>query len=216
MLRQQQLEQIKEALSGPLPGWPMQKRMAPEGRTSTDRQMLVQDDYRESSVLMLLYPNTDEVLHFVLIRRPEYDGVHSGQIAFPGGAREGNESLETTALRETYEEIGVPGDHITLLGTLSPMYIPPSNFMVYPYVGYYPTRPTYIPDRREVAEIIEPPLHLLTDKTIVQYEPRDLHRLGRTIVPCYAICGHKVWGATAMMLSEFAAILEQHLQIVSD
>ncbi len=67
-----------------------------------------------------------------------------------------------------------------------------------------------------MAEIIEPPLHLLTDKTIVQYEPRNLHRLGRTVVPCYDICGHKVWGATAMMLSEFAAILEQHLQPISD
>ncbi len=204
-----QIEKIKEALNQPLPGWRMQKRMAPENRlTDIDRMTMARDDHRESSVLLLLHPNTDDQLHFVLIRRPEYEGVHSGQIALPGGAREKDESLKMTALRETYEEIGIPARNITLLGRLSSMYIPPSNFVVYPYVGYHPTRPVYNPNTREVAEIIESPLRLLTEKTARRSESRQFPQIGRAKVPYYDIFGHKVWGATAMMLSEFAAILE--------
>lgn len=213
MTPQAHIEKIKGALGQSLPGWPMQRRMAPENRrTDIDRRRLIRDDHRESSVLLLLYPDETNQLFFVLIRRPEYDGVHSGQIALPGGAREAGESLETTALREAYEEIGIVADNIALLGALSPMYIPPSNFMVYPHVAYQPSKPAYTQNVREVAEIIEPPISILTDETIVQYEPREFPIFGRVVIPYYNIFGHKVWGATAMILSEFAAIIEQYLQ----
>lgn len=211
MVLPRRIEKIKQALHQPLPGWQMQKRMAPENRaTDIDRMTMIADDHRESSVLLLLHPHRDDQLRFILIRRPEYEGVHSGQIALPGGARENNEALYMTALRETYEEIGVPAKNIILLGQLSPLYIPPSKFVVYPYVGYHPTRPVYKPDIREVAEIIESPLHLLTEESIRQFEFREFPRTGPAKVPFYNIFGHKVWGATAMMLAEFIAVLEDY------
>lgn len=205
------IEDIKAALSEPLPGWDMQRRMAPQNRrTDIDRGFLVRDDYRESSILLLLYPNNDD-LHFILIRRPEYEGVHSGQIAFPGGRREGDESYETTALREAYEEVGVSPEDIRILGALTSMYIPPSNFMVFPFVGYHETKPIFTPDAREVAEILEPSVQVLADQSIWQWEYREFPNVGRAKIPFLNICGHKVWGATAMILSEFTAILETSL-----
>lgn len=207
------VSEIEAALKRPLPGWSSQKQMAPENRrTDISRMMLMREDHRQSSVLVLLYPNEDQHLHFVLIRRPEYDGVHSGQIALPGGGREGDEDLQTTALRETYEEIGVPAPQIVLLGALSPLYIPPSNYMVYPHVGYCAARPNYRPSPREVAEIIEPPLALLLDERLRRDEYRHFPQVGRARVPYYEIEGHKVWGATAMMLAEFAAIIRPYWQ----
>ena len=204
-----QIEQLRQTLRRPLPGWARQRRMAPENRpTDIDRMSLVRDDHRESSVLLLLYPDQAARLHFVLIRRPEYEGVHSGQIAFPGGAREADETPQTTALREADEEIGVPAEMVTVLGSLTSLYIPPSNFMVYPFVGYCRCRPAYRPNQREVAEILEPPLAMLVDETIVCHEYRHLSQIGRAKIPYYDVFGHKVWGATAMMLAEFSALVE--------
>ena len=207
MILPTQINHLQQALAQPLPGWAVQRRMAPENRRlDRDRKLLAPDNYRESSVLLLLYPNHRQ-LHFVLIRRPTYEGVHSGQIAFPGGRREGEESYEATALRETQEEIGILPEEITLLGSLSSIYIPPSNFMVYPFVGFVPAQPIYRPDEREVAEILEPSLSLLTDEVVRRQEQRHFPNIGWANVPYFDIFGHKVWGATAMMLMEFSAIV---------
>jgi 8-oxo-dGTP pyrophosphatase MutT (NUDIX family) len=203
---------LKHALAQPLPGWERQQLMAPENRrTDISRMGLARDDYRESSVLLLLYPDEAGQLHFVLTKRPEYDGVHSGQISFPGGRKEPGEQPQETALREAREEIGVPAAQITVLGQLSRLYIPPSNFMVYPFVGFCPARPAFKPSPREVAQIIEPPLALLFDEATCCEEYRQFPQIGRARIPYLNLLGHKVWGATAMILSEFAAIVEKHL-----
>lgn len=154
-----------------------------------------------SAVLLLLYPQLGS-LYFVMIKRPEYPGVHSGQIGFPGGRRENGETFLETALREANEEIGVEAAQVDIIGKLTPIYIPPSDFEVHPFVGYASERPMWRPDPTEVAGIIEMPVRALLDHTIKvreQWTIRDF----TLDVPFYAFQGHKIWGATAIMLSEF-------------
>lgn len=158
-------------------------------------------------MLVLLYPHSStNDLWLTLIKRPDYEGVHAGQICLPGGRRESAETLEQTALRETHEEIGVDPGQVTLIGRLSPFYVPPSNHQVYPFVGYAMDRPQFQPCATEVAELIEQPLAALLDPANRRQEVRDLKRWGRTQVPYFAMGTHKVWGATAMMLSEFVEL----------
>jgi 8-oxo-dGTP pyrophosphatase MutT (NUDIX family) len=208
-LLQLTIEEIQRALAGPLPGRAGQERMAP--RPDLDRWSLP-PDCRESGVLLLFYPHTtgshQPELHFVLTRRTEYPGVHSGQISFPGGRREAEESLPMTALREAHEEIGVLPHTLELLGSLSPLYIPPSNFCIYPFVAYSPTRPIFRLDPTEVAELLETPLSLLFDPTLHKEELEYLpNRREKVVVPFFDLFGHRVWGATAMMLGELLTLL---------
>jgi 8-oxo-dGTP pyrophosphatase MutT (NUDIX family) len=180
-----------------------QLRMAPQPRPF--RRSDVPGTPKLASVLVLLYP-VGAALSFVLMRRTEYEGVHSGQISLPGGKREGDETFEQTALRETFEEIGV-SDPVEILGALTTVYVPPSDFEIHPFVGYLPHRPIWSPDTEEVAEIVEAPLYLLLDPAIKGVE--EWMRSGNPLtVPFYGIAQHKVWGATAVMLSEFEARLQ--------
>lgn len=199
-------QKIKEALQKPLPGAEGQAPLSPEGRYPADRLLEIPDNYREGAVLLLLYPRGSE-LNFVLTRRAEYDGVHSGQIALPGGGREPGEAFQDTALRETWEEVGVPTNRISILGALTRLYIPPSNYMVYPFVGYTPAEPVFRRDRHEVAEIMQVPLSVITDPHNRHTEMRNHPQLGRVHIPYMLIHGYKVWGATAMILSEFSELL---------
>lgn len=156
---------------------------------------------REAGVLALLYP--DPELHIVLTRRNEGLRGHSGQISFPGGQRDAHDiSFTATAMRETCEELGICGDDITVLGTLSQIYIPPSNFNVYPTVGYIGEIPEFIPNPFEVSEVFSAPLTNLLDARYKQEEEWDFQNV-RVKIPFYNLNGHKVWGATAVMLSEF-------------
>jgi 8-oxo-dGTP pyrophosphatase MutT (NUDIX family) len=162
-------------------------------------------------VLILLYPHTvngtSPELHIALTRRPEYPGVHSGQISLPGGRRELGESLQRTALRETTEEIGVASEALTIIGNLSFLYTPPSNFCIYPFVAISTRRPRFKLDSREVAELIEAPLGLLASPTIRKQEVWHSEKYGERKIPFFEVFGHKVWGATAMILSEFLTLL---------
>lgn len=157
---------------------------------------------RLGAVLILLYQWRDD-LHVVLTRRRDDLQFHPGQISFPGGRHEPPETLEMTALREAHEEVGVALDEVELLGPLTPLYIPPSDFEVHPFVAWRHNgqRPSFTPDPREVAEIIETPLRGLFDPATRRHEPWEW-RGDRIEVPYFAVQGHKVWGATAMMLSE--------------
>lgn len=158
---------------------------------------------RLGGVLLLLYSAQGE-LHLVLTRRRPDLAAHPGQISFPGGRNEAPESLQVTALRETEEEIGMPAKAIRIMGTLTPIYIPPSDFHVYPFVGRVARsgRPSFTPEPAEVAEIIEVPLSPLLAPEARVEEWRDLGGQSM-VVPHFAVNGHKVWGATAIMLSEF-------------
>ena len=158
---------------------------------------------RIGSVLILLYCHSNE-LYLVLTRRRDDMRSHAGQISFPGGKREPDEPLAATALRETDEEIGIPAHQLTILGQLTPIYIMPSDFEVHPFVAWHVDgkRPSFHPAITEVAEIIEAPLHQLLDPSTRREEMWQIR--GRDLlVPFFHLGSHKVWGATAMMMSEF-------------
>ena len=160
-------------------------------------------------MLVLLYPMTPGgELHLVLTRRSDSVADHKGQISFPGGSVDPDDSSTAhTALREACEEIGVCNDDLRLLGDLTPLYIPPSDFRIYPHVSYLPQRPVFSPQPDEVAELIEVPIRHFLDANTVVWEDWTLR--GQPVrVPFYDVNGHKVWGATAMVLAEFAAVLE--------
>jgi 8-oxo-dGTP pyrophosphatase MutT (NUDIX family) len=198
------LAAIRQALSRPLPGRVAQMRMSTRPRPGLEVRPPGHQP-RQGGVLILLYPK-DGHLHFPLTRRTETLGDHKGQISLPGGAREGDEPLEWTALRETHEELGVDPRSVKVLGGLTPLYIFHSDYCITPYVAARPTRPTFVPDPVEVAELLEVPLLTLLDPAIQRKEEWVLHQT-LTRVPFYQIGEHKVWGATAMVLSEFEAVL---------
>ncbi|MEO8069081.1 MAG: CoA pyrophosphatase [Flavobacteriales bacterium] len=163
---------------------------------------------RESAVMILLHP-ADGTLRTTLIVRPRYDGVHSGQVAFPGGRREQDDKdLEATALREMEEEIGVGATGLKVIGALSTVYIPPSRSLVTPFVGHLASPPVYLPDPREVAQVFDASMEELLDPAAIGYTQRyiDIVR-SEASVPCFNLGGHEVWGATAMMLWELRELL---------
>ena len=194
-------DDLRAALALPdFDGFAAQRRMMPAARP-VGRPLGLTGEPRLGGVLALLYCAGD-ALTLVLTRRPDYGGVHGGQVSFPGGRHEPPETLEATALRETAEEIGVPPEEVELLGTLTPLYILPSDFEVHPFVGRARNgRPNFVPDPREVAEIVEAPFDLLLDPATRLEEEWELRGLTMR-VPFFLIGPHKVWGATAMMLSE--------------
>lgn len=190
-----------------LPGIPAQKQMAP--RTDIDARFVeaASVNARQGAVLILFYPDDGEIW-FPLIQRPTYQGAHSGQIALPGGKMDpGDHDLVETALRETEEEIGVDRNIIKTIGTLTPLFIPASNFKILPVVGYVPLKPVFVPDAFEVKSIIHAKLHDLRDappliKTI------SLASGIKVEAPYYNVMDHVVWGATAMILSEMFYLLK--------
>jgi len=163
----------------------------------------------QASVIMLLYPG-EHGLSLPLIHRAEHPGdVHSGQISLPGGSREPGETPVDTALREAGEELGV-GAGIEILGELSPLYIAPSDFEVTPFVGWLPVRPRWRPDEREVVEVLECSLAWLFEAPRKHIE--DWAFEGYSLrVPWYEVTGHRVWGATAILLGELEQRLRQTL-----
>jgi 8-oxo-dGTP pyrophosphatase MutT (NUDIX family) len=210
-LRFPTIKDIQEAMQRPRPGVSGQIKMAPQPARDGLNRWDWPDNCRLAAVLLLLYPHKAEdypsELHLVLTRRTEYPGTHSGQISLPGGRREGEESLQATALRETREEVGVPPDKVEVIGQLSPLYTPPSNFCIYPFVAFSTQRLRFQPEPLEVAEIIEVPLSLLLDSTTRREEVWHFPNKGERSVPFFNVFGHKVWGATAMILSEFLSLL---------
>ncbi len=176
-----------------------QRRMAPQPRVLRRPQNRPGQPHR-ASVIVLLYPG-DDGLAFPLIRRAEHPGdVHSGQIGLPGGAQEPGETPLETALREAREELGVEAA-VQIIGRLAPLYIPPSDFEVTPFVGTLAGRPRWQPQADEVVEVLEFPLGGLLDEARKHVEdwPFEGYSLR---VPWYDVQGYRVWGATAIMLSE--------------
>ena len=200
------IDDVRRALTRPRPGLEAQARMAPPYRRNQMAEMLNPPaDCKQAGVLILLYPQNG-LLCFPLTRRPDSVEFHKGQIGLPGGSRENAESLRQAALREAQEEIGVEQSAVEVLGQLTSLYILPSNFCVQPFVGYTPRRPDFQIEEKEVAELIEAPLEMLLDPASAHEEDWDI-RGESWRIPFYRFGPHKIWGATAMILAEFVALL---------
>jgi 8-oxo-dGTP pyrophosphatase MutT (NUDIX family) len=191
-----------------LPGQDAHELMMPSLRRSMPMDLSLIPDAKLSSVLLLLYPHQGQ-LYFPLTKRHDYKGTHGGQISLPGGKHEGQESRIETALREAEEEVGVPKDQIEVMGELTEMYIPPSNFKVLPVLGFLDERPTFVKEAYEVESILEVSIDEVfnTDNHKVMDIPVRNMTLKNT--PYFDIQGHVVWGATAMILSEMATLLRR-------
>lgn len=205
----QQIEWLKDRLKRSLPGKEAQERMTGRVLPMPDK---IPDNARPSAVLGLLFPSGD-VLTMLLIRRTSDGRAHSGQVSFPGGRYEtADGDLVTTALREANEEVGIISSDVTIIGALSPLYIPVSNFQVYPFIGFTEKKPEYILSESEVDSIIEIPLDELLHperKTRVEVtSPADKTFIRE--VPAYKLQdGTIIWGATAMIISELQVVLEE-------
>ncbi len=181
--------------------------MPPERRGLMHKIDFAKIQPKQAAVMMLVYPK-NQMAHLVLIQRNAYPGVHSSQIAFPGGKIElADADFTQTALRETHEEIGILPTQIELIRPFTEVYIPPSNFMVYPFLGYSNSELIFQPDPAEVAHIIELPLmEFLSDENVI-VQNMDTSYSKSIDVPSFKLQGHFVWGATAMMLSELKETL---------
>lgn len=201
---------LKNKIEKPLPGISAQYEMAHIKREKILYNSNESKEYKPSAVLILIFPNNNNQPTILLIERNSYNGYHSGQIALPGGKAEINDdSLQVTALREFFEETGSDITP-TIIGKLTPVYIPVSKFMVQPYIAYANKKPNFSINTREVAELIEwEILHLLDSNTIKQttVEPTLGYKLK---TPYFDVNGKVLWGATAMMLNELKWIINSN------
>ena len=203
------ITKLDKRLQSPLPGEKAQLLMGSDIRMNDFVFKQIDDTSKKSGVMILLYPN-QKCIYSVFIKRTEYNGTHSGQIALPGGKFEVcDENLVNTALRETSEEIGIDSSKIQILGQLTKLFIPPSNYIVYPSVGYITSKPCFIPEKTEVEKIIEYDISYLLKKEIIKIKEFKI-KTGFTFnAPYFDIHGQVVWGATAMIISEFVEILKE-------
>lgn len=188
-------------------------KMSPPYRLELAKRMKEKaKNAKTAGVMALFYPDKRAETHLILILRKTYKGVHSNQVGFPGGKYEDtDDDLMVTALRETEEEVGVPRDTVNVIKTISPLYIPPSNFMVHPYLGLIDRTPQFIKQDEEVEDILEVHLMDFLDEcnVITTNVPTSFNV--RVDVPAFKLNGHIVWGATAMMLGEIKDLLKQVL-----
>jgi 8-oxo-dGTP pyrophosphatase MutT (NUDIX family) len=197
------MDLLAQRLQQPLPAEQAHARMNSSARL---QKMALSwkpnDNTRKSAVLVLLYPHQESV-YFPLTLRHVYKGAHSGQVSLPGGRHElSDESLQATALRETQEEIGVNPDEIKIVGQLTELFVPASNFIIQPFVGIIPKQPQFATDAREVAQLFETDIaHLGIDANIKTTKISVAENIQIT-APYFDLHSQVVWGATAMILSE--------------
>ena len=187
------------------------KMIPPERIELLNNQDFSQITPKKAAILMLLYPKKS-ITHLALIVRNSYPGIHASQIAFPGGkVEEFDLSLSETALRETHEEIGISAKKVTVIRAFTEVYIPPSNFLVSPFLGFAEEELSFTICPDEVEEIIELPLYQFLDDEIVITVNMSTSYASNIQVPAFQINEHLVWGATAMMMSELKEILKKVL-----
>ncbi len=203
MLYKTIIEALKVFLRGALPKEKAWDIMSPEGRELYPKH---KNTPRKSAVLIALYKKDGEYC-FPILRRTKYNGPHSGQMGLPGGKVEpDDESIIYTALREAYEEIGIIPSHVHVIGELSELYIPVTNILVTPVVGYIDYEPQYIINKKEVDELFLIPVSYLFDKERKKSEVWDMSG-NKVNIPFYDFYNQTVWGATAMILSELEMVL---------
>ena len=201
------IEDIRKHLTYRLPGEDAHLPMSPNGRGKSSEAIKKSNNYRESAVALIIYENQNE-LKGILTERSPYRGMHSGEVCLPGGKMEEfDEDLKQTAIRESTEEIGLKYEHFELLGELTPVFIPVSNFSIQPFVFHYTEQPVFIKNIREVAEIFSFPIRQLFEEDIIKKKRIELS--GKRVlddIPYFDINNKVVWGATALILHEFKKI----------
>lgn len=202
------IKSLKDRLTKALPGVEAQFKMAPIHRAKFDVASLDPSSYRKSAVIVLLYRN-GESFSVPLLKRHDYKGNHSGQIGLPGGKHDDTDGeLVNTALRELNEETGLDQNDIEILGALTPVFIPVSSFYVQPFVGVYTGKEiVFNIDAREVKHLITLDINLLKDESIVTEGGIVSGEGYKVKTPYFSVEGEVVWGATAMILSEFKALI---------
>lgn len=204
------LDDFKSILQLGLPGEQAHLLLMPKSRPLSSAAKANSNSYRESAVGIVLHP-TPTSIECILIQRPTYEGVHSGQISFPGGKRdETDENLEFTARRECFEEIALPLGLGEMIHPLTEVFIPVSSFLVQPYIFYVEKLPELVGDEREVNSIFSFDIFSLQDESIIDRTSIQIGN-GMTLkdMPYFNIHGRVVWGATAMILSELKILLER-------
>ncbi|MDA9360175.1 CoA pyrophosphatase [Flavobacteriaceae bacterium] len=200
---------LPKVMDLPLPGIVAQKKMAPLFRLQEIiDNPLNENKAKKAAVLILFFPDAKGITNFVLIERVVYSGVHSGQISFPGGKRDfGDNTFWDTALREAQEEVGITYSDVEKIKELSRFYIPPSNFIVHPFVGFVRSRPIFVKEIKEVEKIIEVPLSKLLDSENETKGTVSTSYVGEINVPMYVFENVQVWGATATILAEMKELI---------
>lgn len=189
-------------------------KMSPPYRLDlADKMNAKSETARKAGVMALFYPKLDNETYLVLILRKTYKGVHSAQVGFPGGKYEDADQndLQETAIRETEEEVGVSRTQFEVIKTMSPIYIPPSNFIVHPFIGISEENLIFLKQDEEVEAIIEVKLtdFLSEANSVTATVPTSFEV--EVEVPAFKLNEHIVWGATAMMLGEIKDLLKQVL-----
>jgi len=206
------IKYIPKIVNQQLPAFTAHAKMAPFERLATlDPDYYKDNNPRRSAVMMLFYPKNDQA-HLILIKRNAYPGIHSSQISFPGGKAEPEDgSLAETAVRETFEEIGVAPADIDVVMPFTEIYIPPSNFLVAPFLGLLMSEPIFKPNPDEVVELIQLSLDVFLDDSIVVQTEMQTSYSQMINVPAFKVDEHIVWGATAMILSELKETIKSVL-----
>lgn len=201
------IEILKSELLKHLPGTEVQWEMASSDRMIKNFPRKPGPDARVAAVLILLYPDKG-VIHTLFMQRHNYDGVHGGQISFPGGKTEPSDTdIIHTALREAEEETGVDRSAISVIGTLTPLFIPVSNMIVTPVIGWTKEKPAFVHQPEEVVYLIEAELKRFLDPGIIKIKPFEIR--GELIdIRYFDYEGHVIWGATAMILNELLTIIK--------
>jgi 8-oxo-dGTP pyrophosphatase MutT (NUDIX family) len=199
---------FQNLLNQELPGEDAHITMSSPYRGRYSKQQIEKFLPKTSAVLLLFHQLSNE-WHIVLTERKKYEGVHSGQISFPGGRQEHNESFLETALRETKEEIGVDTHKFSIVGNLTELYVPPSNFIIYPFVAYSLEKLNFQKEDKEVEEIINVPISFFLDDSNRTFQKVKVAQNMMIEVPAFVYQERVIWGATAAILAEILHLIKQ-------
>lgn len=202
-------DQINLLKTKPLGGLESQFKLVPELRIKISEEKIKNSNPRKAAVMALFYPDEQNKTTFLLTQRASYNGTHSAQISFPGGKYDQeDDNMRQTALRELEEEVGVFRNSVEVIRQLSDTYIPPSNFMVTPFIGFLDEKPSLTPNE-EVAKLIEIEAAALLNEENISSIVMETSYMKEIEVPCFKFYDHVVWGATAMMLSEIKDLMKE-------